>query len=57
MQQFQYTGYTQQVIFGAGALAQLGESADRFHWQRLMLCTTGSARRGGQVAGAEGALG
>ncbi len=57
MKQFQYTGYAQQVIFGAGALAQLGEAAERFHWQRLMLCTTGSMRRGGEFASVQATLG
>lgn len=57
MRQFTYTGYAQQVIFGAGALARLGEVAERFDWRRLLLCTTGSQRRGGQVAAIEGILG
>ena len=57
MDQFHYTSFAQEVIFGAGAIAQLGEAAERYHWRRLMLCTTGSLRRGGEVAGVQAALG
>lgn len=57
VKQFQYTSYPQQVIFGAGAIAQLGKAAESLHWQRLMLCTTGSVRRGGELANAQAALG
>jgi alcohol dehydrogenase YqhD (iron-dependent ADH family) len=57
MDRFHYTGFAQEVIFGAGAIAQLGEAADRFHWRRLMLCTTGSLRRGGEVTSVQAALG
>jgi alcohol dehydrogenase class IV len=54
---FHYLGYAQEVIFSAGALAQLGPAVERFGWRRLMLCTTGSARRGGRVARIADALG
>jgi alcohol dehydrogenase class IV len=57
MSAFRYTGYAQEIIFGSGTLAQLSEAADRFHWRRLMLCTTGSARRAGRIAQIEAALG
>jgi alcohol dehydrogenase class IV len=57
LNEFQYTSYAQEVIFGVGSLARLGEAVDRFGWRRLMLCTTGSARRGGRVAQTEAALG
>lgn len=49
MNQFRYTTFAQEVIFGAGALDQIGEAVERYHWQRLMLCTTGTLRRGGEV--------
>lgn len=39
MTNFNYTTAAQQVIFGAGALAQLGEAVADFGWQRLLLCT------------------
>ena len=55
--EFRYTSYAQEIIFGPGALARLSEAVDRFGWRRLMLCTTGSARRGGRVARIEAALG
>ena len=37
--EFSYVSAAQQVIFGAGALGQLGEAVAGFGWQRLMLCT------------------
>lgn len=57
MQQFRYTGYAQEIIFGAGALTRLAQAVDRFGWQRLLLCSTGSLRRGGQIGMLEQALG
>ena len=54
---FHYLGYAQEVIFGPGALARLGEAAERFGWRRLLLCTTGSASRLGHVAQIERLLG
>jgi maleylacetate reductase len=55
--EFTYTAYAQQIIFGPGALARLGEAVDHFHWQRLMLCTSPSLRPGGHVTPIEAALG
>src|SRR5579883_2291762 len=57
MNEFQYTGSAQEILFGPGALAQLGEAVERWGWRRLMLCSTGSQRRGGQIAQVERALG
>ena len=57
MSEFRYIGFAQEIIFGPGALARLSEAVDRFGWQRLALCTTGSARRDGRVAQIEAALG
>jgi maleylacetate reductase len=54
---FQYTTYAQEIIFGTGAVNQLGQAVDRFGWQRLMLCTSTSLRPGGHVAPLEAALG
>jgi len=57
MSEFHYIAFAQEIIFGPGALARLSDAVDRFGWRRLMLCTTGSARRGGRVAQIEAALG
>jgi alcohol dehydrogenase class IV len=57
MNEFRYTSYAQEIIFGAGSLAQLEDAVDRFQMQRLMLCTTGSLRRGGWIKLIEQALG
>ncbi|HLI07539.1 MAG TPA: iron-containing alcohol dehydrogenase [Ktedonobacteraceae bacterium] len=53
MQEFRYTGFAQEILFGAGKLAQLGEALERFHWQRVMLCSTQSQRRNGHIAAIE----
>jgi alcohol dehydrogenase class IV len=57
MTDFHYVSYAQEVIFSAGSLARLSEAVDRFHWQRLMLCASGSSRRSGHVSSIEAALG
>ena len=57
MSEFQYTGYAQEIIFGAGSLARLSEAVDRFGWRRMMLCSSGSLRRDGSVGAIESALG
>ncbi|MGZ6367743.1 MAG: iron-containing alcohol dehydrogenase family protein [Ktedonobacteraceae bacterium] len=57
MNEFRYTSYAQEVIFGAGSLTQLEDAVDRFHLRRLMLCTTGSLRRSGQIKLIEKSLG
>ncbi len=54
---FRYTSYAQEVIFGNGSLARLRDAVERFGWQRLLLVTSGSARRGGRAAQLEEALG
>jgi maleylacetate reductase len=54
---FRYLGYAQEVIFGPGTLSRLGEAVERIGWRRLLLCTTGSARRAGHVAQLENILG
>ena len=45
MSDVNYIACAQQVIFGCGSLARLGEAVAGFGWRRLMLCATGSARR------------
>ena len=55
--QFRYTSYAQEIIFGPGSITHLGEAIERFHWQRLMVCASGSLRRDGTIAAIEGTLG
>jgi maleylacetate reductase len=57
MNEFRFTTYAQEIIFGPGSVARLGEAVERFHWRRLMLCSTGSLRRAGHIALIEKALG
>jgi len=55
--EFTYTAYAQQIVFGAGVLSKLPEASERFGWRRLLLCTSGSARRTGHVAAVAAGLG
>ena len=57
MNEFRYISYAQEIIFAAGSVAQLGDAVERFHMRRLMLCATGSLRRGGHIKLVEEALG
>ena len=57
MNEFRYTGYAQEVIFGTGSLSRLGEAIERFGWQRLLLCSSASLRQDGTIATIERALG
>ena len=57
MHEFRYTSYAQEIIFGPGSISRLDEAIERFSWQRLMLCSTGSLRRDGTIASIEKALG
>lgn len=57
MTNFSYTTAAQQVIFGAGALAQLSHAVEDFGWQRLMLCTIPRFQKSGLVARLERILG
>jgi maleylacetate reductase len=56
MHEFRYTSYAQEIIFGPGSLAHLSEAVERFHWRRLLLCSTGSLQRDGSIAKIEEAL-
>ena len=47
--EFRYTSLVQEIIFGVDSFDGVKESVDRFHWQRLMLCTSPSAQRNGLV--------
>lgn len=57
MDEFRYTGYAQEVIFGLDSLARLGEAIERLGWRRVLLCTSGSQRRAGTIAALEDILG
>jgi len=57
MNEFRYTGYAQEIIFGPGFITGLGDAVERHAWSRLMLCSTGSLRRDGTIASIEESLG
>jgi alcohol dehydrogenase class IV len=57
MDRFHYISFAQEVIFGPGSLAQLGEAVERFKFQRLLLCTNHSVRSNGYLSLIEAALG
>ena len=54
--EFRYSSYAQEIIFGPGSINRLREAVDRFHWDRLLLCSTGSQRRSGIITLIERAL-
>jgi maleylacetate reductase len=57
MNEFRYTSYAQDIIFGRGSLTRIDETVGRFGWQRLMLCTSSSLRRNGTIKTVESVLG
>lgn len=57
MREFRYTGYAQEIIFGVGSFDRLGEIVERADWSRVLLVSTGSMRRGGQIGRLGTALG
>ncbi|MBC7812851.1 MAG: iron-containing alcohol dehydrogenase, partial [Burkholderiales bacterium] len=57
MNEFRYTAYAQEIIFGAGALAKLPDAVDMYGWSRLMLCASPSLLKNGVVAQIETLLG
>ncbi len=57
MDAFHSTFHAQEVLFGAGAVARLGELCARDGYRRVMLCTTAHSRARGYVAPIEAALG
>ncbi len=57
LDKFRYVSYAQEVIFGAGSLAQLGEAVERFGWQGILLCMNHSMRSSGHIASLEQILG
>ena len=57
MSGFRYVSFAQEVIFGSGALAHLGEALERFGRGRLLLCTSHSLQANGCVDAIKSALG
>lgn len=47
--EFRYLSHAQEVIFGSGSLAGLGEKVELLGWERLMLCSSHSMQAGGYV--------
>lgn len=57
METFRYTFFAQEIVFGQGTIAQVGELVERFNARRAMLFTTARARSRGMIAPIEEALG
>jgi maleylacetate reductase len=57
LEKFHFATPAQDIVFGSGSLAHLGESVDPFGWQRVMLCTNRSMRTNGHAASLGVALG
>jgi maleylacetate reductase len=57
MDQFQYSSYAQEVIFGPDALIRLGAAVERLTCQRLIICASHSIRANGHLALIENVLG
>jgi maleylacetate reductase len=57
MDAFHSTFHAQEILFGAGAVARLGELCARDGYRRVLLCTTAHSRARGHVAPIEAALG
>lgn len=57
MNNFRYTSYAQEIIFGPGSLEQLDQALQRYPWRKLMLCSTKALRRNGSITALEKVLG
>jgi maleylacetate reductase len=57
MDEFRYSSYAQEIIFGSGSIERLGEVIQGYGCRRLLLVTTGSMRRGGQIDALKRTLG
>src|SRR5512139_2796019 len=53
---FDYAFNAQEIHFAAGSLTRISEAVERSGWQRLMLCTSRSARDAGRMASVEAML-
>lgn len=49
MSEFRFTSYAQEILFGPGVLAQLGQVVERMGWRRVLVSASGSARRSGTL--------
>ncbi|HEX7735761.1 MAG TPA: iron-containing alcohol dehydrogenase [Ktedonobacteraceae bacterium] len=47
--EFHFTSYAQEILFGPGSLAQLGRIVEGMGWRRVLVSASGSARRGGTL--------
>src|SRR5262245_21427662 len=45
MDEFHLVTYAQEIVSGAGSIAQLPAAVERFGWQRLLLCASPSLQR------------
>ena len=54
---FRYVSFAQEVLFGRGELARLGEAVEFHGWKRFMVCTSHSVRASGHAATLEAILG
>ena len=57
MDEFHYTTYSQEIIFGPGSFAQLSPAVVRRGWDHVLLCASGSAGRSGWLEQASTLLG
>ncbi len=57
MNRFHYVSFAQEVIFAPASLTQLGDAIGRFGWQRVLLCTSHTMQRNGQVDSIKSSLG
>jgi alcohol dehydrogenase class IV len=57
IQPFQYSFHAQEVVFGAGILAQLQKTLAAYPWQRFMLCTSPHLVQNGQLRRVQSLLG
>jgi maleylacetate reductase len=49
MTEFEYTGYAQDILFGAGAINSLPDLVGRYGWKTILLITSASHKRTGTV--------
>jgi maleylacetate reductase len=57
MKPFSFSGYAQDVLFGAGKAQEIADVIDRFGWNRVMVFSSASHVRNGNVNRIEQAIG
>lgn len=57
MNQFSFSGHAQDVLFGAGKALEIDDVVQRFGWKRVMVFTSGSHVRNGNMSRIDQALG